>query len=260
MTKLLSGCRGLVVGVSGAESIGYNLARDLTVMGAQVAATYRPARRISVAPLLESIGIEQHAQLEATDDVSIGAAFSQLGAALGRFDFLIHTCVHVPEGLLSRPLTGVSRDEFNTVLDASTYSLIALCQQAAPWLARSRHPRVVTLTSASATRLTPNYHVAGIAKAALGATLLYLAGELGPRGVLCNAVSFSLVETAGARRAVGEQNIAATRAALKRRAPTQRAVEPGHVSRAVAFLASPLCENTTGETLTVDGGYSRVYL
>jgi enoyl-[acyl-carrier protein] reductase I len=257
---LLSGCRGVVVGVSGENSLGFQIAKDLSALGAEVAATYRPARREACAPLLEAAGVAQHAALEATDEASIEVAFRQIGRAFGRFDFLVHTCVHVPDGLLLRPLLSVSRAEFSAVLDASAYSLIALCRQGEPWLAKSLHPRVVTLTSASAVRLTPGYHVAGIAKAALGAALLYLAGELGPHGVLCNAVAFSLIDTEGARRAVGAKNAVATREFLRRRAPTRREVEPGHVSSAVAHFASPLCQNVTGEVLMVDGGHSRVYL
>ena len=124
----------------------------------------------------------------------------------------------------------------------------------------ARHPRIVTLTSASAARATPNYHVAGIAQAALGATLLYIAAELGPRGVLCNAAAFSLMTPMERAGRVGAQNASATRGYLKKRSLTRRALEPSHVTRAVAFFVSPLCENVTGEVLMVDGGYSRAYL
>ncbi len=256
---LLAGTRGAIVGVSSENSIGYRLVRDFIAQGALVAATYRPAREAALAPLLERTGVSEHRALEANDEVSIKSAFSGIGSAFGHLDFVVHTIVHVPEGLLARPLLSVSRDEMHAVSDASAYSLIAVCRHAAPWLERSKHPRVVTLTSSSAARMTPSYHAAGIAKAALGGTLLYLAGELGPCGVLCNAVAFSLIETEGAQRAVGEKNAAATRAYLEKRALTRRAVEPAHVSSAVAFFASPLCQNITGEVLTVDGGYARAY-
>ena len=255
---LLTGARGVVVGVSGENSIGHHLLRALSTQGAEVAATCRPARRAALSPLFESLGVHSET-LEAEDDISIEAAFSRIGQRFGRLDFLVHTLVHVPDGLLERPLLSVTRHETHAVLDASAYSLIAVCRHAAPWLERSEHPRVVTLTSSSAERATPNYHVAGIAKAALGGALLYLASELGPRGVLCNAVAFSLIDTDGARRAVGAKNTSGTRAYLEKRALTRRAVEPEHVSSAVAFFASSLCQNITGEVLTVDGGYARAY-
>lgn len=257
---LLAGCRGVIVGVSGENSMGYHFARGFAALGAEVAATYRPARRDACAPLLEAAGVKHHAALDASDEASIELAMAQLGGALGRLDFVVHTLVHVPEGLLARPLLSVTSAEFHAVLDASAYSLIAVCRHAEPWLTRSEHPRVVALTSASAARMTPSYHVAGIAKAALGGVLLYLAAELGPRGILCNGVAFSLIETDAARRVIGPQNAAATRAYLQKRVPTRRPLQPEHVTRAAAFLASPLCENVTGEVLMVDGGYSRIYM
>lgn len=258
--QILAGCRGVVVGVSGENSVGFQLVRGFRSLGAEVGATYRSSRRAAVGPLLEAAGAAHHAPLDADDEASIGRAMESFGAAWGRLDFVIHTLVHVPDGLLGRPLLSVTSEEFSGVLHASAYSLVAICRHAAPLLSRSAHPRIVTLTSASASRMTPSYHVAGIAKAALGAVVLYLAAELGPRGILCNAVGFSLLETDAARRAVGAQNAAATRHHLQKRAPTRRSLEPEHVTKAAAFLASPICENMTGEVLMVDGGFSRVYL
>jgi enoyl-[acyl-carrier protein] reductase I len=257
---LLAGCRGVIIGVSSENSIGLQLARTFMALGAEVAATYRPARQEQCAALLEACGVKYHAALEANDEASIEAAMAEIGGAFGRLDFVVHTLVHVPEGLLGRPLLSVSHSEVDTVLRASAYSLIAICRHAAPFLARSEHPRVVTLSSSCAARFTPNYHVAGIAKAALSGVSLYLAGELGPQGVLCNAVAFSLIDTDGARKAVGEHNAKATRQYVTKRSLTKRSLEPHHVGQAVAFFASPLCENITGELLTVDGGYARGYL
>jgi enoyl-[acyl-carrier protein] reductase I len=257
---LLSGCRGVVIGVSTENGIGYQLVKEFIALGADVAATYRPARRRACAALLEAAGVQHHAVLEANDESSIEKALGEIGAAFGQLDFVVHTLVHVPEGLLLRPLLSASRAEVNSVMDASAYSLIAICRQAVPWLERSPHPRVVTLTSTSATRATPNYHVAGVAKAALGGVALYLASELGRQGILCNAVAFSMIDTDSARRAVRADNVLATRAYLANRSLTRRALEHGHVTRAAAFFASPLCQNITGEVLTVDGGYSRGYL
>jgi enoyl-[acyl-carrier protein] reductase I len=107
--------------------------------------------------------------------------------------------------------------------------------------------------------MTPHYHVAGIAKAALDATLLYLAHELGPSGILCNAVSPALIATDGAVAAVGADAAASTRAHLARRAATRAATEPDDVAACAAWLASASCRNITGETITVDGGHARSY-
>jgi len=108
--------------------------------------------------------------------------------------------------------------------------------------------------------MTPNYHVAGIAKAALESAVLYLAMQLGRDGVLVNAVGASLLATDGALRAIGEQHARATRTVQARRSATGRAVDHEDVARCVAYFCSPLASNLTGELVTVDGGFSRAYL
>jgi enoyl-[acyl-carrier protein] reductase I len=257
---LLADCRGLVLGVSGANSVGYHCARLLAAHGATVAITYRPARAPACGPLLAAGGLARGLEVDVQDEASIQAAVECIGAEWGRIDFIVHAIVGVPEGTLGRPLLALTREEYREVMEVTAYSLIAACRHAAPWMTRSAHPRVVALTSPAAQRTTPNYHAVGIAKAALSTALLYLGAELGPRGILCNGVGFSLIETDGARRAVGEKLAAATRTSLQKRAPTRQAVEYEHIARTVAFLASPLCANMTGEILTVDGGFSRIYL
>lgn len=251
---------GLVLGMSGRNSLGYHCATTLRSFGAEVAVTYRPARRDTCAPLAEEAGCALHFGVDADDEASLAAAVQALDAAWGRLDFLIHTLVHVPAGVLARPLVELSRHDFHAVMDSGVHSLIMACRHAAPLLERSPSPRVVALTSASDQLMTPNYHAVGIAKAALVAAVRYLAYELGPRGILCNAVSFSLLPTDGAMRAVGAETARATHAALARRAPTRRALEFAHVTNTIAFLVSALCENMTGEVMTVDGGFARTYL
>jgi enoyl-[acyl-carrier protein] reductase I len=257
---LLASCRGLVLGVSTENGLGFQCARAFRALGAEVAATYRPARAPDAPDLLATAGIEVHHAAAADEPGSVAAAIEAIGSRFGRLDFLIHALVGVPEGVLARPLSEISRATFHGVLDATAYSLVEACGSARRWLERSQHPRVVALTSAAASRMTPNHHVVGIAKAALGAALLYLGAELGPSGVLCNGVAFSLVATDGARRALGDGVAEITRGYLAKKAPTRRAVEIEHVTNATAFFASPFCQNVTGEVLMVDGGYARTYL
>src|SRR5690606_25197280 len=123
----------------------------------------------------------------------------------GRLDFVVHTIAHAPAGVLARPLLALEQHHFGAALDASVFSLVAAARHASPRLERSPSGRIVTLTSASARLMTPNYHLMGIAKGALDATVLYLAQELGPRRIACNAVSFSLIPTDGALRVVGAE-------------------------------------------------------
>jgi enoyl-[acyl-carrier protein] reductase I len=256
--NLLAGRRGLVLGVSAENSIGFQLARSLRGLGAAVSLTCRPARVAQVAPLAASIDASLHA-VDVDDEASLARAFEALGQDGQRLDFLVHSIVNVPEGLLSRSLLEVRRRDFEHVLSVAAWSLVAACRYARPLLQRSPAPRVVALTSACGHRMTPHYHVAGIAKAALESAVLYLAMQLGREGILVNAVSSSLLATDGAIRAVGADNAAGTRVVQAKRSATGRAVDFEDIAGAVGYLVSPLARNVTGEIVTVDGGFSRSY-
>lgn len=257
--RILEGRRGLVLGMSSQNSLGYHCAATFAALGADVAVSSRPATRELRATLAAEAGCVLQLDLDADDDESIAAAFALLEERWGRLDFLVHTLVHVPEGVLSRPLVEVSRQEFRMVMESGVHSLLAVCRHAQGLLERSESPRLVALTSPADHLMTPNYHVVGLAKAALAAAVLYLAYELGPRGILCNAVSFSVLPTTGAQRVVGAETATATHAYLAKRAPTRQALDASQVAQTIAFLASALCDNMTGEVITVDGGFSRTY-
>jgi enoyl-[acyl-carrier protein] reductase I len=255
---ILVGVRAAVVGVSAERSIGFAAARMLRSLGADVAVTSRPERSETVAALAASIGAS-HVVLDVDRPESIGDAIDVIGRQLGGLDAVVHTLMHVPPGLLDRPLTELPADGFHRVMEVGVWSLIALARQARPLLARSPAPRLIAIGSPCGHRMTPHYHVAGIAKAALESTVLYLAHELGPAGILCNAVSPGLIDTDGAVAVVGPDVAAATRAHLARKAATRKAVDLDDVARAIAWLASPLASNMTGEVITIDGGHARAY-
>ncbi|HET7504922.1 MAG TPA: SDR family oxidoreductase [Kofleriaceae bacterium] len=261
--RLLDGRRGIVLGVSGDNSIGYHVARTLHGLGATIAVTCRPGRLARVAPLAAELSAAAY-PVELDDEASLAAAFAAVDRDAGReaaaLDFVVHCLVDIPEGVLAGSLLDVSRADFAHVMSVATWSLIAACRHARPLLARSTAPRVVALTSACSHRMTPNYHVAGIAKAALESAVIYLAMQLGSDGVLVNAVGASLLPTEGALRAIGPAAAAATRAVQARRSATRRAIEHDDVAGCVAFLCSPLARNLTGEIVTVDGGFARTYL
>lgn len=255
--SLLAGKRGLVLGGSRPESVGFHTARELRAQGAEVAVSLRPygnagSRELALAGYLP-------VELDALDEGSFARAFAQIGQRYERLDFLVHTWVHVPEGALERSVTELSAREFADAMEVGVRSLLVAAKHAKPWLQKSSSPRIVTMLSGGADFAMPNYHLIGLVKAALAASVRYLAADLGPLGILCNAVNFSLLETDSARRVIGSERTAHTRKHLAKRAMTQTALDYTDVSRTVAFLASPLCSNLTGEALLVDGGFSKSY-
>jgi enoyl-[acyl-carrier protein] reductase I len=171
----------------------------------------------------------------------------------------VHTLVHVPPGALERPITALAPRELADAMEVGVRSLLAAVHHARPWLERSRSPRVVALLSGGADFAMPNYHVIGLVKAALAAAIRYLAAELGPAGILCNAVNFSILETDAARRVIGGERTTRTREYVAKRTMTKAVLSYDDVTRAIVFLSSPLCSNLTGEALLVDGGFSKSY-
>jgi enoyl-[acyl-carrier protein] reductase I len=254
---LLSEKRGLVLGVSSRDSVGYHAAQGLREAGAEVAVSLR-SRAAPFAVELEESGFVV-VELDAFDESSLERAIGEVGQGFGRLDFLVHTLVHVPSGALERPLTALTSRELSDAMEIGVRSLLSAVRHARPWLERSSTPRVVALLSGGADFAMPSYHVVGLVKAALAAAIRYLAAELGPAGILCNAVNFSILETHAAKRVIGDERTAHTRDYLAKRSMTRRALSYADVTRAITFLTSPLCSNLTGEALLVDGGFSKSY-
>ncbi len=254
---LLSGRRGLVLGASSKDSVGFHAAQALRAHGAEVSVSLRSRGSEFGRELAES-GYAP-VELDAFDEASIERAVDAVGQRFERLDFLVHTLVHVPPGALERPVTALTSRELSDAMEVGVRSLLAAARYARPWLERSQAPRVVALLSGGAEFAMPNYHVIGMVKAALAAAIRYLAAELGPARILCNAVNFSILETEAARREIGVERTVQTREYLAKRAMTKSALTYDDVTRAIVFLSSPLCSNLTGEALLVDGGFSKSY-
>ncbi|MET0594348.1 MAG: SDR family oxidoreductase [Polyangiaceae bacterium] len=255
---ILAGKRGIILGVSSENSAGHACAAVAIEQGATVAISHTPRREEAVRALASRLGAHSIA-MEATDEASVGDAFERVAKELGGLDFVVHTLVRVRDGALARSATEISAAEFHETMEIGVRSLLVAARFAEPLLAESASPRIVALTSGGGAAAMPRYHVVGMAKAALEAAVRYLALELGPRGILCNAVSFSLVETDAAVRAVGGDAAQATRRHLAKRSMTQTNTTLRDVGNTVAYFVSPILANVTGELLTVDGGFSRSY-
>jgi enoyl-[acyl-carrier protein] reductase I len=251
MTQLMAGKRGLVLGVANDHSLAWGIARVLAAHGAELAFTYQGegfGRR--VRPLAESLGSELVLPADVQDPVSLDALFERIAEQWGRLDFLVHAIAYSDKAELDGRFVDTSRKNFLHSLDISCYSLVDLTRRAEPLMERGGS--VVTLTYIGAQRVTPNYNVMGIAKAALEGSVRYLANDLGPSGIRVNAISPGPMRTlagaaiAGARKVyrVTEQN-----------APMRANASLEAVGNAALYLLSDLSSSTTGEVLFVDGGF-----
>lgn len=255
---MLAGQSGLVLGVSRRASVGYHCARTFRSMGAEVAITQRGREPATERELESELGVLA-LPMNVLDEHSVADAFAALAQRRDRLDFLVHCLVHVPPGGLSGSALEISRDDFSEAMEVGARSLLVCARHALPLLRRSEAPRIVALFSAGGEFAIPNYHLVGIVKGALAATLRYLALELGPLGVLCNGVSFPMLETGAAERVLGKETVEKTRNHLGKRSMTRTPGTFESVANTVAFLVSRNCQNLTGEIINVDGGYCRSY-
>lgn len=249
---LLAGRRGLVVGVANKRSLAWGIARRAHREGAELAFTFQgDALERRVRPLAASIGSAFVEPLDVTDDGRIDAVFAGLKERWGRLDFLVHSVAFANrEDLLGRTVD-TSRAGFATALDISCYSLIALARAAEPLMTEGGS--IVAMTYYGASKATPNYNVMGIAKAALEASIRYLAVDLGPKNIRVHGIS------AGPVRTLAASGVSGMRSMLKvmpERAPLQRNITVDDVGATAAYLLSDLSAGTTGGIHFVDAGFN----
>jgi enoyl-[acyl-carrier protein] reductase I len=178
--------------------------------------------------------------------------FAEIDSAFGGLDFLVHGAAYAPREELSAPFVQTSREGFRVSLDISAYSLIALSRGALPLMERRGGGSILTLTYLGSQRVFQNYNVMGVAKAALEATVRYLAADLGPKGIRVNAISAGPIKTLAAAGISGFTSILQH---YRDRAPLRRTVETAEVAEAAMFLLGPAGRAVTAEVLMVDGGY-----
>ncbi|MCV6598798.1 MAG: enoyl-ACP reductase [Mangrovicoccus sp.] len=251
MSDLMKGKRGLVMGVANDRSIAWGIAKAMAAEGAELAFTYQgDAFGKRVKPLAESLGSDFVLDVDVTDDASLDTCFEQLGARWDRLDFLIHAIAYSDKNELTGRIINTSRDNFANSLNISCYSLIDLARRAAPMMTEGG--TILTMTYQGSNKVTPFYNVMGVAKAALESSVRYLANDLGPQGIRVNAISPGPMKTlAGAAIGGARKTYRATEA----NAPLRANATLEAVGGTAVYLASQYGACTTGEIITVDGGY-----
>jgi len=253
-TGLMAGKRGLVMGVANDHSIAWGIAQVLASHGAELAFTYQgDAQKKRLTPLAASIGSNIVMPADVESDEQLDAAFAALKAQWGSIDFLVHSLAFSDRDELKGRYVDTSRANFLRSLDISCYSFTAVAQRAAAMM--NNGGALVTLTYLGAQRVMPNYNVMGIAKAALEASVRYLAADLGRDNIRVNAIS------AGPMRTLAGAAVGDARTVFKwnkAHAPLKRTVELNHVGGAALYLLSDLAGGVTGEVHFVDAGFNVV--
>ncbi|MBM3491857.1 MAG: enoyl-ACP reductase FabI [Alphaproteobacteria bacterium] len=248
---LLAGRRGLIMGVANDHSLAWGIARAAAEAGAELAFTYQgEAFEKRVKPLAASLGARVVLPCDVGDDASLDAAFAALAQAWGRLDFLVHAIAYSDKEQLKGRYVDTTADNFTLSLDISCYSFTACCRRAAPLMRAGGS--LLTLTYYGAEKVVPHYNVMGVAKAALEASVKYLAADLGPSGIRVNAIS------AGPIRTLAASGIGDFRFILKwneYNAPLRRNVGIDEVGDAGLYLLSDLSGGVTGAVQHVDCGY-----
>ena len=248
---LLEGKKGLIIGVANKHSIAWAIAQAAAREGAQMLFSYQNERlRENVEELVQTLPGASACVCDVGDDNQIAAMMKQASEKLGRLDFVVHSLAFAPREELTGEFVNTTRQGFATALDVSAYSLVAVTRAAMPLMTEGGS--VVTLTYLGNERVVPHYNVMGVAKAALEATVRYLAHDLGPKNIRVNAVSAGPIKTLAARGVSGISKMVDHHRAF---APLRRATEQGEVGDTALFLVSPLGRGITGEVIYVDGGY-----
>ncbi len=248
---LLSGKRGLVVGVANKRSLAWGIAQSAAREGARLALTYQGERlEENVRKLAAELDNPVILPLDVTRDEELDALVPALQEQLGGLDFAVHAVAFALREELDGEFLQTSREGYRIANDVSSYSLTALTRRVAPLMTGGGS--ILTLTYLGGERVVPNYNVMGIAKAALEMSVRYLASDLGPKGIRVNAISAGPVKTLASS---GVHGISRMLEHHRTFAPLRRNTDQAEVGDAAAFLLSDLARGVTGEILYVDSGY-----
>ena len=242
----------VIFGLANKRSIAWAIAQKLNEAGWRLAITYQNERLEQEAKdLITDLPGADGFMCDVTSDAEIAKLFEQLKARYDVLDGLVHSVAFAPAEDMKGEFLNTTREGFRIAHDVSVYSLIAVARAAAPLMTSGGG--MVTLTYYGAEKVVPKYNVMGVAKAALEATVRYLANDLGPKGIRVNAISAGPIKTLAAR---GVSQLGEMLKSHAERAPLKRNVDPAEVGGTAAFLLSPAGSGITGETLYVDCGYN----
>jgi enoyl-[acyl-carrier protein] reductase I len=242
----------VVFGVANKRSIAWAIVQKLHEAGAQLAIGYQNERlKAEAENLIAELPGAEAFQCDVSSDAEIAKVFEQLKTRYGKIHTLVHSVAYAPADELKNDFIQTSREGFRIAHDVSVYSLIALSRAAAPLMTEGGS--IMTLTYYGAEKVVPHYNVMGVAKAALEATVRYLAADLGKQNIRVNAISAGPIKTLAAR---GIGGLGDMLKAHSDRAPLRRNVEQSEVGGTALYLASDLASGVTGETIYVDCGYN----
>ena len=251
---LMKGKRGLIMGVANNRSIAWGIAKACADAGAELALTYQgDALKKRVEPLAAELGAIVAGHCDVTDLDTIDAVFAEIEDKFGKIDFVVHAIAFSDKDELTGRYVETSRENFNRTMDISVYSLTAIAKRAEPLM--NEGGSILTLTYYGAEKVMPHYNVMGVAKAALEASVRYLAVDLGGKGIRVNAISAGPIKTLAA------SGIGDFRYILKwneYNSPLKRTVTIEQVGGSALYLLSDLSQGVTGEIHHVDSGYHTV--
>src|SRR5262249_54100626 len=254
MPMRFEGKRGLVLGVANRRSIAWAISKRLAEEGAELAFTFQGERiEKNVRELADSVSSPLVTGCDVRSDDDVARVFDEVGSAFGgSLDLLVHSVAFAAAEDLEGRFTDTPRDRFWMALDVSAYSLVASARAAEPLLEAAGGGSILTMTYLGGERAVPHYNVMGVAKAALDASVRYLAWDLGQKNIRVNAVSAGPVRTLAARSIAGFPTMEAI---VEERSPLHRHIDAEDVGAAASYLLSDDAKNVTGTTLYVDSGY-----
>jgi enoyl-[acyl-carrier protein] reductase I len=254
---LLQGKKALIFGIANDKSIAWAIAKAFREHGAELAVTYAgDALEKRVKPLAESLDAAAVLPCNVTSDEDIKDVFTELAKIWDGVDIVVHSVAFANKDELKGTIIGTTREGFATAMDISVYSFIGIMNEAFPMM-RGRAAAALTLSYYGAMKVFPNYNVMGVAKAALEASVRYLADAAGPDGIRINAISAGPIKTLAASGVNGFSQILHS---VEERAPMRRTITQEDVARSAVYLCSDLASGVTGEIHYVDGGYNVIGL